>query len=96
MSRKGDCLDDAPMESFFGSMKSELVHRTRFATREDAKRASFRWIETCDNRQRRHSALGCMTPAQAFEQMTRVARCTLPDRPPWRGNISPLLGGFAQ
>jgi putative transposase len=73
MSRKGNCLDNAPMESFFGSMKSELVHRARFATREDAKRALFRWIETYYNRQRRHSALGYMTPAQAFEQMTRAA-----------------------
>ena len=73
MSRKGNCLDNAPMESFFGSMKSELVHRTRFATREHAKRALFRWIETYYNRQCRHSALGYMTPAQAFEKMTRAA-----------------------
>jgi transposase InsO family protein len=45
MNRKGNCLDNAPMESFFDSMKSELVHRTRFTTREDARRALFRWIE---------------------------------------------------
>jgi transposase InsO family protein len=73
MSRKGNCLDNAPMESFFGSMKSELVHRTRFATREDAKQALFRWIESYYNRRRRHSALGYMTPAQAFEQITKAA-----------------------
>ena len=73
MSRKGNCLDNAPMESFFGSMKSELVHRTRFATREDARRALFRWIESSYNRRRRHSAIGYMTPAQAFEKMTRAA-----------------------
>ena len=73
MSRKGNCLDNAPMESFFGSMKNELVHRHRFATREDAKRALFCWIESFYNRQRRHSALGYMTPAQAFEKMTKAA-----------------------
>lgn len=73
MSRKGNCLDNAPMESFFGSMKNELVHRTRFATREDAKRALFWWIESFYNRRRRHSALGYMTPAQAFEKMTKAA-----------------------
>ncbi len=73
MSRKGNCLDNAPMESFFGSMKNELVHRHRFATREDAKQALFCWIESFYNRQRRHSALGYMTPAQAFEKMTKAA-----------------------
>ena len=73
MSRKGNCLDNAPMESFFGSMKSELVHRTRFATREDAKRALFWWIESFYNRRRRHSALGYMTPVQAFEKMAKAA-----------------------
>ena len=73
MSRKGNCLDNAPMESFFGSMKCALVHRTRFTTREDAKRALFCWIESFYNRQRRHSALGYMTPAQAFEKMTKAA-----------------------
>ncbi|MBL3584746.1 hypothetical protein JMM61_05095 [Rhodovulum sulfidophilum] len=41
MSRKGDCLDNAPMESFFGSLKNEQVHRTRFRPRRDAKAALF-------------------------------------------------------
>jgi len=58
MSRKGDCLDNAPMESFFGSLKTELVHRTRFKTREEARRAIFEYIEVWYNRQRRHSSLG--------------------------------------
>src|SRR5690242_10450468 len=45
MSRKGDCLDNAPMESFFGSLKSELVHRTTFPTREAARRAISEYVE---------------------------------------------------
>ncbi len=45
MSRRGNCLDNAPMESFFGSLKSELVHRTSFPTREAARRAIFEYVE---------------------------------------------------
>ena len=73
MSRKGDCLDNAPMESFFGSLKTELVHRTSFSTRQAARRALFEYVEAFYNRQRRHSALGFLTPAQAYEQMARAA-----------------------
>ena len=73
MSRKGDCLDNAPMESFFGSLKTELVHRTRFPTREAARRAIFEYVEAFYNRRRRHSGLGFLTPAQAYEQMARAA-----------------------
>lgn len=68
MSRKGDCLDNAPMESFFGSLKTELVHRTRFRTREEARRAIFEYIEVWYNRRRRHSAIGYITPEQARAQ----------------------------
>ena len=46
MSRRGNCLDNAPMESFFASLKKELVHRTRFRTRADARAAIFDYIET--------------------------------------------------
>jgi putative transposase len=73
MSRKGDCYDNAPMESFFGSLKTELVHRTAFPTREAAKRAIFEYVEAFYNRRRRHSGLGFLTPAQAYEQMARAA-----------------------
>ncbi len=65
MSRKGNCWDNAPMESFFGSMKSELVHHQRYLTREAAKRDLFAYIEGYYNRQRLHSALGYITPEQA-------------------------------
>lgn len=70
MSRKGNCLDNAPMESFFGALKTELVHRTRFRTRRGAKAALFEYIEVFYNRQRRHSSVGYRTPAQARIDMT--------------------------
>jgi len=70
MSRKGECLDNAPMESFFASLKKELVHRQRFKTRAQAKIAIFEYIEVFYNRQRRHSGIGYQTPVQAFEDMT--------------------------
>ena len=73
MSRRGNCLDSAPIESFFGSLKTELVHRATFPTREAARRALFEYIEGFYNRRRRHSALGFLTPAQACEQMARAA-----------------------
>jgi putative transposase len=73
MSRRGNCYDNAPMESFFGSLKDELVHRTRFPTREAARRALFDYIEAFYNRRRRHSGLGYLTPAQAYAQMARAA-----------------------
>lgn len=69
MSRKGECLDNAPMESIFASLKKELVHRQRFKTRAQAKAAIFEYIELFYNRQRRHSAIGYKTPKQAFEGM---------------------------
>ena len=73
MSRRGDCLDNAPIESFFGTLKNELVHRASFATREAARRAIFEYLEGFYDRRRRHSALGFLTPAQAHAQMARAA-----------------------
>jgi len=67
MSRKGNCWDNAPMESFFASLKRELVHRHRFTTRDEARQAIFWWIEAWYNRKRRHSALGYISPEQ-FER----------------------------
>jgi transposase InsO family protein len=67
MSRKGNCYDNAPVESFFASLKRELVYRSRFATREEARTAVFEWIEGWYNRKRRHSALGYISPEQ-FER----------------------------
>ncbi|BAI74479.1 transposase (plasmid) [Azospirillum sp. B510] len=53
------------MESFFGSLKAELVHGARYPTRDAARRDLFAYIEGYDNRQRLHLVLGCITPDQA-------------------------------
>jgi transposase InsO family protein len=62
MSRRGNCYDNAAMESFWSSLKNELVHRRRFATRADARTAIFDYIESFYNRSRRHSSLGYQSP----------------------------------
>lgn len=63
MSRKGDCYDNAPMESFWGTLKSELVHHSRYKTREQAIREITEYIEVFYNRQRRQARLGYLSPA---------------------------------
>ena len=67
MSRKGDCWDNAPMESFFATLKKELIHHESYKTREEARASVFEYIEAFYNRVRRHSALGYKTPAE-YEQ----------------------------
>jgi putative transposase len=67
MSRRGDCWDNAPMESFFASLKKELVHGAGFATRAEARAELFEYIEVFYNRIRRHSALGYRSPDE-FER----------------------------
>ncbi len=67
MSRRGNYYDNAPMEGFWGSLKNELVHHRRFATRTEAKSVIQEHIEIFYNRQRRHSRLGNLAPA-VFEQ----------------------------
>jgi putative transposase len=67
MSRKGNCWDNAPMESCWGSLKTELVHHCRFATREQAKREITEYIEIFYNRIRKQARLGHLSPA-AFSQ----------------------------
>jgi transposase InsO family protein len=62
MSRRGNCYDNALMESFWSSLKRELVHRVQFATRQAAQTAIFEWIEIFYNRERLHSALGFQSP----------------------------------
>lgn len=62
MSRKGNCYDNAAMESFWSTLKMELVYRRVFLTRNQAKREIFHYIETFYNRQRIHSALGYRSP----------------------------------
>ena len=67
MSRRANCWDNAPMESFFASLKKELVHHEDYQTREEAKASIFEYIEVFYNRQRRHSTLGFKSPAE-YEQ----------------------------
>ncbi len=61
---RGDCYDNAAMESFFSTLKSELIHREKFRTEEEARRKIFDYIEVYYNRQRRHSTLDYQTPAE--------------------------------
>jgi transposase InsO family protein len=67
MSRRGNCWDNAPVESFFGTLKQELVHRCSFTTRQHARQEIFDYIEVWYNRKRRHSALGYLSPEE-FEK----------------------------
>jgi transposase InsO family protein len=69
MSRRGNCYDNAMMESFWSSLKRGLIHGQTFATRADARTAIFEWIEVCYNRVRFHSALGCKSPVDFETQL---------------------------
>ncbi len=68
MSRKGDCWDNAVAESFFHTLKVELVHRNKFRTREEAKRRIFEYVEMYYNRRRAHSTLGYLSPFEYERQ----------------------------
>lgn len=64
MSSKGNCYDNAPMESFFKTLKVELIYRKKYTTREEAMNDIFEYVQVFYNRQRSHSALGFMSPAE--------------------------------
>lgn len=68
MSRKGDCWDNAPMESFFASLKTELTRGRNYRTRAEARREIFEYIEVFYNRRRMHSSLGYVSPVE-FEAL---------------------------
>lgn len=68
MSRKGDCYDNALMESFFATLKGECVDRQRWQSYAQARQAIFEYLEVFYNRQRRHSALGFLSPV-TYEQL---------------------------
>ena len=68
MSRKGNCWDNAPTESWFNSFKNERVHGRRYATHADMKTASFEYIEVFYNRNRQHSTLGYCSPIQYLDR----------------------------
>lgn len=62
VSRRGNCYDNAAMESFWSTLKRDLIHRVHFVTRAQARAAIFEWIEVFYNRTRFHSALGFQSP----------------------------------
>jgi len=72
MSRKGNCYDNAPVESFFGTLKTELVFHQQYVTRAQARLDIFEYIELFYNRFRRHSALGYKSPVK-YEALPLVA-----------------------
>jgi putative transposase len=67
MSRRGDCWDNAVAESFFSTLKLELVYESEWATRSQARTAIFEYLEVFYNGERRHSSLGYLSPV-AFER----------------------------
>ena len=68
MSRKGDCWDNAPMESFFGTLKTECLHHFKFKTRDQARQVVFDYIEVFYNRIRRHATIQNQVPADYAQQ----------------------------
>jgi putative transposase len=64
MSRKGDCWDNAVVESFFATLKTELVEDANWTTRAEARQAVFEYLESWNSRQRLHSTLGYRTPLE--------------------------------
>ena len=73
MSRKGNCWDNAVAESFFATLKNELVHRRRWRSRHELRNALFEYIEVFYNRRRLHSSLSYKTPAEVEEAYTEAA-----------------------
>jgi transposase InsO family protein len=73
MSGKGDCYDNAVAESFFSTLEFELFMKNDWHTREEARRAIFRYIETWYNRKRRHSTLGYISPSEYEQQLQAIA-----------------------
>jgi putative transposase len=73
MSRRACCYDNAAMESFWHTLKVELIHRRRFQTRAEAKQAIFEYIEVFYNRLRRHSSIGYVSPVEFERQHSAVA-----------------------
>ena len=68
VSLKGDCWDNAPMESFFGTLKTECLHHFKFQTRDHARQVVFEYIEVFYNRIRRHATIQNQVPADYANQ----------------------------
>jgi transposase InsO family protein len=72
MSRRAECYDNAVVESFFGTLKTELIYRSTWTSRESVRSAIHEYIEVFYNRRRRHSQLGYVRPAE-FEDNFNAA-----------------------
>jgi putative transposase len=72
MSRKGNCYDNATMESFRGSLKNDMIHHQRYATRANAEAAIKEYIEVFYNRQQRHSRLAYVSPASFADNFSKA------------------------
>jgi putative transposase len=73
MSRKGNCYDNACAETFFGTIKCELLYHKKYTTRDEARKDIFWYIEIFYNRKRRHQAIGYMTPVGFKNKYTEAA-----------------------
>jgi len=73
MSAKGNCYDNAVMESFFHTLKTEVVYFERYRTRAQARQSIFEYIEVFYNRNRRHSSLGYLSPLEFENRMALKA-----------------------
>ena len=81
MSGTGNCYDNAPAESFFSLLNTELVHPTRYPSRSCARRSIFEYIEVFYNRQRLHSALAYLTPLAAEQCWSQTTALTAAAQP---------------
>ena len=72
MSRKGNCWDNAPVESFFHMLKTEHIYFEKYETRAEATRSIFEYVEVFYNRERHHSSLGNKSPVK-YEEVARAA-----------------------
>jgi putative transposase len=75
MSRKGECWDNAAMESFFSTLKLERVHRQRYKTRDEARADIFDYIERFYNPKRRHSTLNGISPVEFEKRYSSLTVC---------------------
>ncbi len=75
MSKRGDCWDNAAMESFFSSLKIERIYRKKYVTREEVRADVFDYIEMFYNPRRRHSTLGQISPVEFEKRYAALAKC---------------------
>ena len=77
MGSRGDCFDNAVVESFFATLKKELIHRRSWPTKAELRTDVFEYIEVFYNRRRRHSTLGMLSPAEFEDRTLRSSSASL-------------------